>query len=197
MENIAVQPKAQLEASSFQQLYCNNYEETYVPVEKFISKRCHWSIGTHLDMELRQIEVVTAFLKGVVEGGIVMEFLDVGKCTESKNNICKLTKALYGLNQAPRKWNLKMDKFLRSTGFQASPDDLCFYFPRAKGNKEVMIIALYVEDLLLAGEDTTEITHVETERSSSFEMKDLSEAKICTGLEIAKSRHLRKLWLTK
>ena len=50
-----------------------------------------------------------------------------------------------------------------------------------------MMIALYVDDLLIAGRDTTSIEWMKGELRQRFEMKDLGEAKVCLGLEITRT----------
>ena len=58
-----------------------------------------------------------------------------------------------------------------------------------------MIIALYVDDLLLAGSDLDAILWMKGELNKRFEMKDLGEAKVCIGLEIQRNRGTGQLWL--
>ncbi len=53
---------------------------------------------------------------------------------------------------------------------------------------KVLIIALYVDDLLIAGDDMSGISWIKGELSKRFEMKDMGEAKVCLGLEITRDR---------
>ncbi len=67
------------------------------------------------------------------------------------NVVRKLLKALYGLKQAPRLWHAKIDAFLiGELEFISSPNDPCLYVKHSA--KAIMLIALYVDDLLIAGE---------------------------------------------
>ncbi len=59
-----------------------------------------------------------------------------------------------------------------------------------------MLIALYVDDLLMAGNDTAAIVWIKGELRQRFEMNDLGEARVCLGLEISPDRGNRTLKLS-
>ena len=72
--------------------------------------------------------------------------------------------------------------------------DPCLY---VKHDKEgIMIIALYVDDLLLAAKSRTQILWMKKMLSERFDMKDLGGSKLCLGLEITRLRKQRILYLT-
>lgn len=48
---------------------------------------------------------------------------------------------------------------------------------------------------MMDNNDTKAINWMKSELSNRFEMKDLGEAELCLGLEIARSSLLLKLWL--
>ena len=60
-----------------------------------------------------------------------------------------LHKALYGLRQAPRAWNLKLDQVLKEMRFKKFTKEPSVY-RKTKGG-DVLIIAIYVDDLFLTG----------------------------------------------
>ena len=89
----------------------------------------------------------------------------------------------------------KVDDFLiGELGFQTSRSDPCLYIKRV-GNT-ILLIALYVDDLLLAGSDIDAITWMKGELNKRFKMKDLGEAKVCIVLEIPRDRATKRLSLT-
>ena len=61
--------------------------------------------------------------------------------------IFRWKKSLYGLKQSPRMWYLKFDAFVLSIGFVRSKSEHCVYF-RVE-NDHLLIVALYVDDMLL------------------------------------------------
>jgi hypothetical protein len=70
---------------------------------------------------------------------------------DRKTHVCRLKKSLYGLKQDPRAWYGKIDGFLTSLGFTKSKYDPKIYFKVM--NDETIIFLLYVDDLLLKGEE--------------------------------------------
>ena len=185
--------KARLVARGFQQIEGIDYSETFAPVIKFTTIRLLLAVAL-FDLELHQMDVITASLNGDLDEDIYMEQHE--GCVDGANPdfVCKLLKAIYGLKQAHRQWHYKIDSFLLiELGFKTTRSDPCLYIKR-EGNS-VMIIALYVDDLLLAGSDLDAILSIKGELNKRFEMKDMCEAKVCIGLEIHRNRGAGQLWL--
>jgi hypothetical protein len=97
------------------------------------------------------MDVKTTFLNGVIEEEVYIEQPQVFEVEDMKIHVCKLKKALYGLNQAPRAWYGRIDNFLTSLGFTKSKADSNLYFKVM--NNEPVILFLYVDDLFLTGEE--------------------------------------------
>ena len=189
-----VKYKARLCARGFQQIYGIDYTETFSPVVTFTSIRTLLALVAAMDLELEQMDVVTAFLNGNLDEVIFMEQPQGFKDSKYPNHVCKLQKALYGLKQSPRQWNAKMDSFLvDKLGFVSTSADACLYV-RHTGN-QFEAISLYVDDLLIAGNDQSTISTIKNDLSTMFEMKDLGPAKLCIGLEITRNRSSRRLFL--
>jgi hypothetical protein len=73
--------------------------------------------------------------------------------------VARLKKCLYGLQQSPQRWFLTIRKVLLDLGFTASEFDPCLFFKK-EGDK-LNLLLLYVDDMLLAFENTelTEVLH--------------------------------------
>ena len=183
--------KARLVARGFQQVQGVDYNETYAPVVKLTSIRILLAIVAHFDLELHQMDVVTAFLNGEMDEDVYMEQPEGCQNTSKPDHVCKLVKALYGTKQGPRMWNVKIDDFLKDLKFRSSTYDPCIYIRYLKG--KMLLVALYVDDLLLAGNDLDAILWMKGELNKRFEMKDLGEARMCLGLEISRDRHKKIL----
>ncbi len=81
--------------------------------------------------------------------------------------VCKLRKAPYGLKKASRLWNAKIDAFLIDELRSVSiPNDLCLYVCHRA--QSIMLIALYVEDLLIAGNNFMSIAWIKGELRNRF-----------------------------
>ena len=61
---------------------------------------------------MRQLDVKTAFLNGILEEEVYMEIPDLFIEPGMEGKVVRLKRALYGLKQAPRAWNARIDTFL-------------------------------------------------------------------------------------
>eukprot|EP00253_Pinus_taeda_P017592 PITA_17592 len=134
----------------------------------------------------------TTFLHGDLEEEIYMKQPEGFAVKGKKELVCKLKKSLYGLKQSARMWYQKFDTFIRGLGFTRSKADHCVYF-KLIGDR-VMYLVLYVDDMLLVGNDKEIIQDLKTQLSSKFDMKDLGVANYILGMEIKRDQAKRKLW---
>ena len=74
--------------------------------------------------------------------------------------VCKLKKALYGLKQAPRAWHARIVSYMVSIGFYMADADHSLYV--RKNEHGIVIICIYVDDLIIGGDNEAEIAHVIT-----------------------------------
>ena len=170
--------KARLVAKGYAQKPGIDYEETFSPVVKFQSIRTLLAFAVQNDLLLHQMDVVTAFLNGTLEEDIYMEQPD-GYIEQGKEDlVCKLKKSLYGLKQSSRCWNKAFTEFMKSIGFNQSAADPCIYV------RDTCIVAVYVDDLIIATKTPEEMQEVKQLLSSQFQMKDLGELHYCLGITI-------------
>eukprot|EP00253_Pinus_taeda_P004048 PITA_04048 len=129
-----------------------------------------------------QMDVKTTFLHGDLEEEIYMKQPEGFAVKGKKELVCKLKKSLYGLKQSPKKWNQKFDTFIWGLGFTRSKADHCVYF-KLIGDR-VIYLVVYVDDMLLIGNDKEIIQDLKTHFFSKFDMKDLGAANYILGTEI-------------
>ena len=110
-----------------------------------------------------------------------------------KELVYKLKKSLYGLKKSPRIWYQKFDTYIFGLGFVRSKVDHCVYSKKA-GNHFIYVV-LYVDDMLLVGNNMDFIKEVKSQLYSKFDMKDLGAANFILGMEIKRDRTNKKLWL--
>ncbi|KAH9750809.1 Integrase catalytic domain-containing protein [Citrus sinensis] len=182
--------KARLVAKGYRQIQSIDYEETFSTVAMLKSIRILLAIAAYYDYEIWQMDVKTAFLNGYIEEDIYM----IQPCGfESKTNphkVCKLRKSIYGLKQASRSWNIRFDDAIKSFGFIKNEDEPCVY-KRVSGSA-ISFLVLYVDDILLIGNDIGQMSSVKIWLSQNFSMKDLGDAMYILGIRIYRDRS-RKL----
>jgi hypothetical protein len=161
-----------------------DYEETFSHVPRYTLIRTVISITSKIKWKLHQMDVKTTFLNGVIEEEVYIEQPQGFEVEDRKTHVCKLKKALYGLKQAPRAWYGRTYNFLTSLGFTKSKADSNLYFKVM--NDEPVILLLYVDDLVLTGEENL-ITECKKKLAAEFEMKYLGLMHYFLGLEVWKS----------
>ena len=105
-----------------------------------------------------------------------------------------MSKSIYGLKQASRSWNIRFDQEVKSFGFDQTEGEPCVY-KKSVGSVVVFLI-LYVDDILLIGNDIGVMTTVKVWLSNTFEMKDLGEATYILGIKLLRDRKKRMIGLS-
>ncbi|WVZ93229.1 hypothetical protein U9M48_039227 [Paspalum notatum var. saurae] len=132
------------------------------------------------------MDVKSAFLNGELKE-LVYVAQPPGFVVEgASNRVLRLRKALYGLRQAPRAWNAKLDASLAQLGFQRSSSEHGIY-TRGHGDSR-LIIGVYVDDLIISGASGEEISCFKQEMKSIFSMSDLGLLSYYLGIEVSQGR---------
>jgi hypothetical protein len=143
------------------------------------------------DLEIEQMDVKTAFLNSPIDTEVYMEQPEGFEDSDHPADewVCKLNRAIYGLKQAPRAWYITLAKFLISQGLKPCDADRSVFY-----NKDV-IVAVYVDDLLLFGFDKRKIQNLKKALSERFEMEDLGACSWYLGIDIQRDRSQRIITL--
>jgi hypothetical protein len=96
--------------------------------------------------------------------------------------ICKLQESIYGFKQASLSWNLCFDKVVKGFGFIKNVDEPCVY--KKVSGSVIVFLVLYVDDILLIGNDIPMLEVIKSSLRKSFSMKDLVEAAYIFGTKI-------------
>ncbi|RVW29708.1 Retrovirus-related Pol polyprotein from transposon TNT 1-94 [Vitis vinifera] len=178
--------KARLVAKGFTQTYGIDFQETFAPVAKLNTIRVLLSLAANLDWNLHQLDVKNAFLNGDLEEEVYMEIPPGLKLSSSNDLVCKLQKSLYGLKQSPRAWFERFTKVIKGEEFSQGQSDHTLFIKRSPGGK-ITVLIVYVDDIIVTGNDEEEISRLKTVLSKEFEIKDLGTLRYFLGMEVARS----------
>ena len=131
---------------------------------------------------VNHIDVVSAYLNGELEEEIFMEQPPMFVSETHPNKVCRLKKSLYGLKQAGRYWNKKINSLLNDMGFRRCKTDNCIYFMNYQN--EINIISIYVDDLIIACSEEATMKNIIEKLCSQVEAVDRGPIKYYVGLEI-------------
>ncbi|GLT38191.1 hypothetical protein SLA2020_124550 [Shorea laevis] len=187
--------KARLVVKGFSQKKGVDFSEIFSSVVKMSSIKVVLGLAACLDLEVEQMDMKTAFLHGDLDEEIYMEQLEGFKVKGKEDFVYKLKKSLYGLKQAPRQWYRKFESVMRQHGYKKTSSDHCVFVKKFSAN-DFVILLLYVDDMLIVGQNASRIKKLKLELNKSFAMKDLGPTKQILGMMINHDRASRKLWLS-
>ena len=167
--------KARLVAQGFSQVHGVDFHETYSPVARYDSLRILLRLAASCDLEVGQMDFDTAYLNSSLSTKMYMRPPHGLPC--APNTTLLLHKALYCLKQSGKEWFGTFKDHMLHQGFQQCQFDPCVFV------KGTLIIAVYVDDLLLLG--TIEaLDRFKRTIAKRFKCKDLGQARYLLGLEL-------------
>ncbi|PKU81766.1 putative mitochondrial protein [Dendrobium catenatum] len=96
--------------------------------------------------------------------------------------VCKLHKSLYGLKQAPRQWFQKLTNFLQTRGFRFSRSDPSLLI--SHHNNSQIYFLIYVDDILVTGNDQDRIQTLLKDLHSNFALKEPGQISLYLGIQV-------------
>jgi hypothetical protein len=138
-------------------------------------------------LDMRLMDVVTAYLYGSLDNDIYMKILEGYKMPEAYNSksrsiySIKLQRSLYGLKQSGRRWYNRLSEYLLKEGFENNPIYPCIFIKKLEYG--FAIITVYIDDLNFVG-TLEELIKTVTYLKDEFEMKDIEKTKFYLGLQI-------------
>ena len=178
-----IKHKARLVAKGYAQEHGIDYDEVYAPVTRLETVRLLLALAAKRGWQVHHLDVKTAFLNGDIEEDVYVA-QPIGFEKNGKEHLVyKLKKALYGLRQAPRAWYAKLNQSLEKIGFKRCPHENAVY---TKGEgKSCLIIAVYVDDILITGGSAEAIKDFKVRIGKVFEMTDLGKLSYYLGIEVS------------
>lgn len=212
--------KSRVVAKGYSQIQGVDYDEVFSPVVKFETLRFLLAHVAKHDLELKQLDVKTAFLYGELDEEIYMELPIIpdevmAKLTKASNRhgaavitalrkatntekgkyVLRLQKSLYGLRQAAKQWNVKLKGVLEGRGLTQSDSDPCLYIMMDNTGARIFIL-VYVDDIIMAAKKLGQCEYIRIALKDKFELSEMDDAHFFLGIKITRDRAKGKLTIS-
>jgi hypothetical protein len=174
--------KARLVARGFQQKQGRDYDETFVPVAHMTTIHALLVVASVREWSISQLDVKNIFFNGELREDVYMRLLS--RYSVLKGMVCHIHRSLYGLKQAPQAWFQSFAFVVTTAGFFASTHDLTLFVHVSPCDRTLL---LYVDDMIITGDDPEYIAFVKTHLSDQFLMFDLGPLSYFLRIEISMS----------
>jgi hypothetical protein len=138
--------KSRLVAKGYSQVEGLDFYETYALVSRLESIRILLAHATYHHFKLYQMDVKSVFLNGPIKEEVYVEQPSGFEDSEYPSHVYKLSKALYGLTQAPRAWYECLRDFLITNGFKVIKVDPTHFTKTIA--KDFFICQIFVDDII-------------------------------------------------
>ncbi|GJY10315.1 retrovirus-related pol polyprotein from transposon TNT 1-94 [Tanacetum coccineum] len=132
---------------------------------------------------LYQLDVKSSFLNGELKEEVYVNHPQGFEVEGKEEKVYKLKNDLYGLNQAPRAWYSQIDGYFKEKCFDQSKSEPTLY-GKNQGTSDILIVALYVDDLLFIRNNKKMIKDFKNEMMQKYEMSGLGLLNHFLGIEI-------------
>jgi len=172
-----------LVAKVYTQLEGLDFLDTFAPVAKLTTLCLLLALVAAYNWSLTQLDVNNAFLHGDLHEEVYIQ--PPPGLLLPNNSVCKLQRCLYGLKQAGRQWYEKLSTFLILQNYTLSSADHSLFLKRHDTN--ITIILVYVDAIVLTGNDCAEILNITNMLDQTFKIKNLGDLTYFLGLEVARN----------
>jgi hypothetical protein len=138
--------KAKLVANGYAQVAGLDFEETFAPVSMLEYICLLLANVAHHSFKLFQMDVKSAFLNGPIKDEVYVEQPPGFEDDRNTDHVYRLSKALYGVKQAPRAWYECLRDFLISNALKVGKVDLTLFIKTY--NSDLFISQIYVDDII-------------------------------------------------
>ncbi|GJX12203.1 ribonuclease H-like domain, reverse transcriptase, RNA-dependent DNA polymerase [Tanacetum coccineum] len=180
-----IKHKARLVAKGYIQQHGIYFEEVFALVARMERIRLLLAIAANNKWEVHHLDVKSAFLHGDLKEEVYVTQPEGFIKKQDQGKVYRLIKALYGLRQAPRAWNIKLDNTLKSLDFKKCALEQAIYTKKSKDS--ILLIGVYVDDLIITGTPKKEIDNFKAQMEEKFEMSDLGLLAYYLGIEVTQS----------
>jgi hypothetical protein len=173
--------KARLVACGFQQEQGCDYDETFAPVAHMTTIHTLLTVASVRELSISQLVVKNAFLNGELCEDVYMR--SPPGYFVLQDMVCHIRRSLYDLKQAPHAWFQHFASVITAAGFSASAHDLALFVHVSPRGGTLFL--LYVDDMIVIGDDPKYIAFVKAHLSDQFLMFDLGPLRYFLEIEIS------------
>ena len=159
-----------------------DFDEVFAPMAGLETIRLLINLAAAYGWEVHHLDVKTVLSHGELKKVVYVLQPEGFEKKGEEHKVCKLNKALYGLQQAPRAWNTKLNNILLEMEFKKCIKEPSLY--RKMININLLVVAVYVDDLFVTGTNKGIIDEFEAMMAAKFDMSDLGRLTYYLGIEV-------------
>jgi hypothetical protein len=180
-----VRNKGRLVYRGYAQVEGIDFEEAFAPIARLEEIKMFLAFSCFKNFKFYQMDVKSTFINGNIEEEVYIEQLEEFEFLDNEDFVCELNKSLYGLNQAPKSWYSRLEKYLQQQCFKRGAPYNNIYIKTYNDN--LLINVVYVDDIIFGSNvDRMRQKFVE-EMKKEFEMSMLGELLFFIGLKLSQS----------
>jgi hypothetical protein len=152
--------KASLVARGFQEEHCHDYDETFALVAHMTTIHILLVVTFVREWSISQLNVKNAFLHGELREYVYMH--PPPRYSVPEGMVCHLHCSLYGLKQAPHAWFQCFASIVTAASFSSNTHDPSLFIHMSLCGRTLL---LYVDDMIITGNDSEYITFIKARLS--------------------------------
>ncbi|WVZ59057.1 hypothetical protein U9M48_009261 [Paspalum notatum var. saurae] len=167
-----------------------DYDETFAPNAHMITVRALLAVASVREWSISQLDVKNAFLNGELREEVYMQ--PPPEYSVPEGMVCRLRRSFYGLKQAPQAWFQRFASVVTAAGFSASAHDPALFVHTSSRGRTLL---LYVDDMIITGDDPQFIAFVKARLSEQFLMSDFGSFVSSTheGFYLSQEKYIQGL----
>lgn len=178
--------KARLVAKGYSQQWGVDFTEVFAPVARWDTIRTILTLAALRGWNVFQLDVKSAFLHGELSETVFVDQPQGYQKRGEEHKVYRLKNALYGLRQAPRACYNRIGPYFLKEGFEKCPYEHTLFL-KSGAKTDMLIISLYVDDLIFAGNNEAMFSDFKESMKKEFDMTDLGRMSYFLGVEVVQN----------
>jgi hypothetical protein len=159
-----------------------DFDEVFAPITRIEFVRLLLALAAQEGWPVHHMDVKSTFLNGELVEEVYVHQPPGFIIDKQEDKVLHLDKALYGLRKALRAWNTKLDDTLVGLGFSHSASEHAVYAHGEGASR--LLVGIYVDDIVITGNDDAEIASFKQQMSTRYKMSDLGLLSFYLGIEV-------------